>query len=110
VPPVQSGMIKGTQIHLGAVLLIALPSFINIVMIVEFLPAMAKLTPMHILTPALLITFNGLVFKPVWTICLLVLQFLVLKQLSSKILLIMGINTRFPIVLNIKGAKHSLVA
>jgi hypothetical protein len=103
-------MIKGTQIHLSTVLLIALPSFINIVMIIVFLPAVAELTPMHIMTPALLITFNGLIFKPVWTICLLVLQPLIQEQLSPKILLIMGIDTGFPVMLDIEGAKHSLVA
>jgi hypothetical protein len=66
-------MIKRTQVHFGAVSLVAFTGFINIVMIVVFLPAVAELTAMHVGTSPFGVAFDGLVFQPVGAVSLLVL-------------------------------------
>jgi hypothetical protein len=64
---------------------------------------------MHILTTALFVTFDWLIFEPVWTVRLLILQPVVLEQLSPEILLIVCINTGFPVVLHIERTENSLI-
>ena len=102
-------MIKRTQIHLIAVLLIAFASFINIVVVVEFLPSVAEITIMHICTAALRVAFNRLVFEPVRAVRLLVLESIQVEQLPTEILLVVRVDTGFPVVLHIERTENSLV-
>ena len=109
IPLIQCRMIKRTQIHFLAILLIAFPSFINIVMIIVLFPTMAELTSMHIRTATFFVAFYWLVFQPVGTVSFLVLQPLVLEQFSPEILLIVRIHTGLPVVLHIERTENSLV-